>query len=75
MPQLAPVKPLVAVIVHLGPKCDTRWKSTIAQSGEGTNARNFVNVSEKKHVALVWGLRSCQRQQGLIEEGISVKEF
>ena len=68
------MEPLIAVIVHLSPKSYTWRKSTVAQSGKGANARNFVNVSNKKHVTLIWGLRSCQRQQGLIEKSVSVLE-
>ena len=73
MPQIAPVKPLIAIIIHLRSKCHTWWESTIAQSGEGANAWDFVNVSYKEHVALLWGLRSSQGQQDLIEKGVSVR--
>ena len=75
MPEIAPVKPLVAVVVHLSSKCYAWWKSTIAQGSEGANARNFVNVSNKKHATLVWGLRSFRRQQDLIEKGVPVGDF
>ena len=71
MPQIAPVKPLIAVIIHLRPKCYAWWESAIAQSGEGANAWDFVNVSYKKHVTLLRGLYSSQGQQDLIEESVS----
>lgn len=74
MPQIAAVKPLIAVVIHLGSKRYTWWESTIAQSGEGANAWNFVDVSYKKHVTLLWGLCSRQGQQDLIEKGVPVRE-
>ena len=73
MPQIAPVKPLIAVIIHLRSKCYAWWESAIAQSGEGANAWDFVNVSYKKHVTLLRGFCSCQGQQDLIEESVSVR--
>ena len=73
MPHIAPVKPLLAVIIHLSSKCYTWWESTIAQSGECANAWDFVNVSYKKYITLLWGLCSCQGQQDLIEKGVSVR--
>ena len=74
MPQFATVKPLIAVIIHLSSKCYTWWEGTIAQSGEGANARYFVDVSYKKHVTLLGSLCPCQGQQNLIEKGVPMRE-
>ena len=73
MPQITPVEPLIAVVIHLRSKCYTWWEGTVAQSGEGANAWDFVNISYKKDVTLLWSLCSCQGQQDLIEKGVSVR--
>lgn len=58
MPEVAPVQPLVAVVVHLGAQCDAWRVGAVAESGEGTNAGDLVDVAYEEHVALFWGLRA-----------------
>ena len=72
VPQFASEPPLEALIVQLGPKCYTWWKSTIAKSSKSLTTRNLVYVPNKKYVALIGSLISFQRELGLIEKIITV---
>lgn len=75
MPLLSTVKPLIAVVVHLGTKSYARWESAIAEGGKGASAWDFVNVSNDKNVALIWGLETSEGKNDLFEEGVTSEAF
>ena len=74
-PWLAAVEPLEAVIIEMTPKGDARWEGAVAEGGEGTETRDFVNIADDEDVTLRWGLVAREGRERLIEEGVASEAF
>lgn len=75
VPQVTTMKPLVAVVVHLGTEGHAGREGAVTQCGERANPRDLVNVANEKYIALARSLRSRQRKHNLVEKCIAGEAF